>query len=59
LYLLEIKSFNIFYLYFLDSVFFLGRLMHGFCFAFLKSNIFLRVIGTAIILSLLGIASAH
>ena len=59
LYLAEINNFNIIYLHFIGSVFFLGRLMHGFCFAFLKSNMFLRVGGTAITLGTLGIISTH
>jgi len=59
LYLAEMTSFNIIYIHFLGSVFFLGRLMHGFCFAFLKSNMFLRVGGTAITLGTLGIISTH
>ena len=59
LYLAEISSFNIIYMHCLGSAFFLGRLMHGFCFAFLKSNMFLRVGGTAITLGTLGIISTH
>ena len=37
-----------------------GRLMHGFCFALLKRNLFLRVGGTVLTLfPLLGLASWH
>ena len=59
LYLAETSSFNIIYIHCLGSVFFLGRLMHGFCFAFIKSNMFLRVGGTAITFGILGVLSAH
>jgi len=59
LYLAEMTNFNIIYIHFLGSAFFLGRLMYGFCFAFLKSNMFLRVGGTTITLGILGVLSAH
>ena len=53
LYFFEISDFNLFYTHALGLIFLIGRLMHGYCFAFCKKNMFLRVGGTALTLGCL------
>ena len=51
------KEFNSVYVHTYGIIFIIGRLMHGFCFAFTKQNMFLRVGGTVLTLGcLLGLA---
>ena len=51
------KEFNSVYVHAYGLIFIIGRLMHGFCFAFTKQNMFLRVGGTVLTLGcLLGLA---
>ena len=51
------KDFNSIYVHTYGLIFIIGRLMHGFCFAFTKQNMFLRVGGTVLTLGcILGIA---
>ena len=51
------KEFNSVYVHTYGLIFIIGRLMHGFCFAFTKQNMFLRVGGTVLTLGcLLGLA---
>ena len=51
------KEFNSIYVHAYGLIFIIGRLMHGFCFAFTKHNMFLRVGGTVLTLGcLLGLA---
>ena len=57
LYLFEITEFNSFYIHVFGIIFCIGRLMHGYCFAFTKKNMTLRVGGTALTLgSILSIS---
>ena len=44
------KEFNSVYVHTYGLIFIIGRLMHGFCFAFTKQNMFLRVGGTVLTL---------
>lgn len=57
LYFSELSKFNDFYLHLIGSLFVLGRLMHGYCFAFLKHNMFLRVGGTVLAIGCLSTLS--
>lgn len=50
LYFFEIAEFNSFYVHTFGFIFLIGRLMHGYCFAFTKKGMFLRVGGTALTL---------
>ena len=51
------KDFSSIYVHTYGLIFIIGRLMHGFCFAFTKQNMFLRVGGTVLTLGcLLGLA---
>ena len=50
LYFFEIAKFDLFYVHAYGFIFLIGRLMHGYCFAFTKKNMFLRVSGTALTL---------
>ena len=50
LYFFEITESNSFYVHVYGLTFLIGRLMHGYCFAFTKKNMFLRVSGTALTL---------
>ena len=51
------REFNSIYVHVYGLIFVIGRLMHGFCFAFTKQNMFLRVGGTVLTLGcLLGLA---
>ena len=47
------KKFNSIYVHVYGLIFVIGRLMHGFCFAFTKQNMFLRVGGTVLTLGCL------
>ena len=47
------KEFNSIYVHTYGLIFIIGRLMHGFCFAFIKKNIFLRVGGICLTLGCL------
>ena len=50
LYFFEITKSNSFYVHVYGFTFLIGRLMHGYCFAFTKKNMFLRVGGTVLTL---------
>jgi len=50
LYFFEITKSNSFYVHVYGFAFLIGRLMHGYCFAFTKKNMFLRVGGTVLTL---------
>ena len=50
LYFFEITKSNSFYFHVYGFTFLIGRLMHGYCFAFTKKNMFLRVGGTVLTL---------
>ena len=50
LYFFEITKSNSFYVNVYGFAFLIGRLMHGYCFAFTKKNMFLRVGGTVLTL---------
>ena len=50
LYFFEIAEFKLFYVHVFGLIFLIGRLMHGYCFAFTNKNMFLRVGGTVLTL---------
>lgn len=50
LYFFENAEFDLFYVHAFGFIFLIGRLMHGYCFAFTKNNMFLRIAGTALTL---------